>query len=141
MRIDLRVNYWILIAALNGFMAVLAGAIGKHTFASHLDGYALTLFSQATDYQMSHALALFFTGLLLNNTQEKNKDLVHLAGFGFIIGILLFSGSLYYLALMGSGSLGAFHFITPIGGVSLLLAWFLLCLANFKTLLQGRKGL
>ena len=139
MRLDLRTNLWVLVAAANGFLAVLAGAMGTHTFASHLDEHALELYSQATDYQMSHALALFFTGLLLNNAAEKNKDLVHLAGFGFTIGIILFSGSLYWLALNGSGSLGGFHFIPPIGGVSLLLAWFLLIIANFKTIL-GRKN-
>jgi uncharacterized membrane protein YgdD (TMEM256/DUF423 family) len=139
MRIDLRPNIWIFIAAINGFLAVFAGAMGSHTFASHLDEHAVILYGQAADYQMSHALALLFTGLLLNHANEKNKDIVHLAGFGFAIGILFFSGALYWLALNGSGSLGSFHYIPPIGGVSLLFGWFMLIIANFKTIMAGRK--
>lgn len=139
MRIDIRTNLWVIIAAVNGFLAVFAGAMGAHTFANDLDVHAAQLYSQAADYQMSHALALLFTGLLLNNTNEENKDLVHLAGFGFTIGIILFSGSLYWLALNGSGSLGSLHILPPIGGVSLLLAWFLLIIANFKTILKNKK--
>lgn len=138
MQLDLRPNIWIFIAAINGFLSVFAGAMGSHTFASKLDEYGVALYSQASDYQMSHALALLFTGLLLNHAKEKNKDLVHLAGFGFSIGILLFSGSLYWLALNGAGSLGSLHYIPPLGGISLLFGWFMLIIANFKTLMPRK---
>ena len=102
----IKANPWMMLAGLNGFVAVGASAMGAHFLKSRLDEYALNLFSQAADYQMSHALALLGVGILQNFANQRNQSLASIAGYGFLVGVLLFSGSLYYLALNGPGSLG-----------------------------------
>jgi len=139
MRISLKANIWTFIAAANGFIAVAASALGAHMLKSTLSPEQLSWFSDAAEFQMSHALALFFTGLLLANTSERNQRAVHFAGMAFTAGILLFCGTLYWLAIFGSGSLGIFHVLTPVGGMALLAGWLALIVANFRTLFPGDK--
>ena len=134
MRIKIQANLWVTIAAINGFVAVFCRAMVSHYLNNTITEDAMALFNTAAEFQMSHSLALFFTGLLLSNTTEDNMNMVHLSGISFSLGILMFSGSLYWLSLMGSGSLGAFHFLTPLGGVAFLAGWALLAIPNFKTL-------
>ena len=81
----------------------------------------LAVWKTAVEYQFFHSLALLAVGLLL--LQQGNAALTSWAGTAFTIGILLFSGSLYALALTGIKPLGA---ITPIGGLSLIIGWCLL---------------
>ena len=71
MRLNLNTNIWIFLAAANGFIAVAASALGSHFMAERVDESNMILFSQAADFQMSHALVLFFTGLLMNNTETS----------------------------------------------------------------------
>ena len=114
---------FLLIGALAGFTGVAGGAFGAHALRGHLTPDMLTVFETGVRYQMYHALALLATGLL---AARLDKWLITMAGWLFTAGIVLFSGSLYALALTGAPGLGA---ITPIGGVLLLLGWACLALA------------
>src|ERR1043166_9420061 len=114
---------WLLIAAINGFISVAAGAFAAHALAAKLDPHMLDVFETGARYQMYHALALGLLGV-----QAPAKHLT-CAGWCFALGILLFSGSLYVLALTGIGRLGA---ITPFGGGLFLAGWGLLGLAALK---------
>jgi uncharacterized membrane protein YgdD (TMEM256/DUF423 family) len=104
--------------ALFGGTGVLCGAFGAHALSDVLDARALSAWDTAVLYQLVHALALILTAALISNG-ESNRAL-SVAGFGFLTGILLFSGSLYVLALDGPRLLGP---VTPIGGVSFMVGW------------------
>ena len=120
-------NLFLLIAALCGFIGVAAGAFGAHGLRARLSPEMLAVFETAARYQMYHALALLAVALTINHTGDAR--LLDIAGWAFVAGILLFSGSLYALALSGVSTLGA---ITPIGGLALLVGWA--CLAIFAAL-------
>ena len=96
--------------ALNGAIAVAAGAFGAHALKERLEPRALEIFETAARYQMYHALAMVLCALLVART----------AGWIFQIGIVLFSGSLYVLALTDVKILGA---VTPFGGLGFLAGW------------------
>jgi uncharacterized membrane protein YgdD (TMEM256/DUF423 family) len=116
-------RYFGTIAALSAFIAVAAGAFGAHALKARLEPDLLTVFETAARYQMYHALALFIAAWLA--MQEPCIWAVR-AGWCFIVGTVLFSGSLYALALSGVRGLGA---ITPLGGVAFLAGWICLALA------------
>jgi uncharacterized membrane protein YgdD (TMEM256/DUF423 family) len=117
---------WFLSAALSGFLSVALGAFGAHSLKNILDEYGKSVYEKAVLYQMFHSMALFVVGVL----QHLFKGIPFSpAGFGFLIGILLFSGSLYGLAISGVKWLGA---ITPIGGISFLFGWAWLIFAISK---------
>ncbi|MCF6437044.1 DUF423 domain-containing protein [Pseudoalteromonas sp. MMG022] len=99
-------------------LSVMLGAFAAHGLKRHLDEYALSIFKTASDYQMTHGLALLAVALLL-----KWGVKVNLSGWLLIAGIALFSGSLYLLALTGVKWLGA---ITPLGGLCFIAAWIVL---------------
>jgi len=111
------VKIWLFLAAFFGFLSVALGALGAHSLKNILDEYGKSVYEKAVLYQMFHSMALFAVGVL----QLLFKGVSFSpAGFGFLIGILLFSGSLYVLAISGLKWLGA---ITPIGGLSFLFGW------------------
>jgi uncharacterized membrane protein YgdD (TMEM256/DUF423 family) len=115
---------FLLIGAVLGFLAVAAGAFGAHALRSRLSPEMLAVFETAARYQMYHALALLIVASAIGHLGSAR--LLVLAGWCFVAGILLFSGSLYALALTGTGVFGA---ITPIGGLGFLAGWA--CLAIF----------
>jgi uncharacterized membrane protein YgdD (TMEM256/DUF423 family) len=117
---------WIWLGALNGFVSVAAGAFGAHALKARLAPDMLAVFETGARYQMAHALALVLLGLLQLSRPAMSLDA---AGWSFVIGILLFSGSLYVLALSG---VRAFGMVTPVGGVAFLVGWVLLALAAHK---------
>ncbi len=102
-------------------LAVAAGAFGAHGLKARLSADMLNTFEIAVRYHFYHALALFVTAWAYTRWPSSATTA---AGWLFIIGILIFSGSLYTLALTGLHWLGA---ITPIGGLAFLAGW--LCLA------------
>ena len=106
--------------AINMLIAVAAGAFVAHALKQSLSPEMLSIWHTAANYQMMHALGLIAFGLLL---PRFNQVLLKRAGLSMLIGILIFSGSLYALALTGIRILGA---ITPLGGVAFLLAWAML---------------
>ncbi|HEY4112546.1 MAG TPA: DUF423 domain-containing protein [Rhizomicrobium sp.] len=116
---------WLLIAAINGFLAVAAGAFGAHGLQGKLDAHALTIFETGARYQMYHALAI---GLACFAMRGGTTAATAAAGF-FLAGIVLFSGSLYLLALTGTR---AFGFVTPFGGVAFLIGWIALAAAALR---------
>lgn len=105
------------IGALFGFVAVMLGAFGAHALRARLAPEMLTIWKTANEYHFYHALALLLVGVLARQMRAPGLDIV--AGC-FIAGMLIFSGSLYLLALTGTRWLGA---ITPIGGLLLLAGW------------------
>jgi uncharacterized membrane protein YgdD (TMEM256/DUF423 family) len=100
--------------------AVAAGAFGAHALEARLSTERLATYDLAVRYQMYHAFALIAVAWASTRWQS---GLIHTAGWLFIVGILIFSGTVYMLALGGPRWLGA---ITPIGGVSLIISWALL---------------
>lgn len=120
---------WIRIAALLGGLSVAAGAFGAHSLKEKLEPRMLENFQTGATYQMTHALALLAVGILLSQSSRPSTAL-SIAAWSFLIGIMLFSGSLYALALSGITKLGA---ITPLGGVAFLVGWVALAVGATRT--------
>lgn len=118
---------FLLLAAANGFLAVSLGAFAAHGLKARLSAELLATFQTGVQYHMYHALALFGTGLLALHFPASSA--ARGAGYAFLAGIVLFSGSLYVLSLSGIRWLGA---ITPLGGVAFLLGWALLAWAAWR---------
>ncbi|HTD06080.1 DUF423 domain-containing protein [Undibacterium sp.] len=116
----------IIVAAVNMFIAVGAGAFGAHGLKQVLSADMLAIWQTAVNYQVMHALGLFVIALLM---PRLNPALLGWAGIAMLVGIILFSGSLYALALSGVRILGA---ITPLGGVGFLLAWAMVAWAAYQ---------
>jgi uncharacterized membrane protein YgdD (TMEM256/DUF423 family) len=118
------------LAAANGFLAVLLGAFGAHALRGRLsaleDGARrLEWWQTATTYHLAHALALGLAALVA----QKGATLAPSAGWSFLAGIVLFSGSLYVMTLTGVRELGA---VTPLGGLAFLGGWALLFVAALR---------
>ena len=116
------------IAAILAGLAVAAGAFASHALKEHLTERALEIFETAARYQMYHALALFLVAILLSRT-ETIAPTLSIAGYAFIAGITIFSGSLYALSLTDIKWLGA---ITPLGGVAFLVGWGCVAIAAWS---------
>ena len=108
---------WIALGAVNAAIAVAAGAFAAHGLRDRLDARALEVFETAARYQMYHAVAIILAGIIATSGVTRGAQT---AGWIFQAGIVLFSGSLYVLALTGIKGLGA---ITPLGGVAFLAGW------------------
>lgn len=118
----------LLIATISGFIAVALGAFGAHALKPLLvANNRLDTFELASRYQFYHTLVLLAIGIW--QSQNKSRLLGNAAIF-ILAGILIFSGSLYFLSLTGNTKLGM---ITPIGGVGLLIGWVCLLLVALKT--------
>ena len=119
---------FLLVAAILGFLGVAFGAFGAHGLRERLSPEMLAVFEIGVRYQMYHVFALLAVAAAIAHFGRARMLLI--AGWSFIAGVLIFSGSLYAVALTGTGMFGA---ITPIGGVGLLLGWA--CLAFFAAAL------
>jgi len=120
-------NLFLVLAGVNGFIAVSLGAFAAHGLKSMLGPDLLATFQTGVQYHMYHALALLAVGILV--LQFPAQTGLRIAGYLFLAGILIFSGSLYVLALSGIRWLGA---ITPIGGVAFLAGWAMLAWTMLK---------
>lgn len=107
------------IAAVLGGTAVASGAFASHALRDALSERLLGVFETGVRYQMYHALALLIVALLLQRAETPSPGLL-VAGWSFIVGVVIFSGSLYALSLSQVKILGA---VTPLGGVALLVGW------------------
>jgi uncharacterized membrane protein YgdD (TMEM256/DUF423 family) len=116
---------WIAIGALNAAVAVAAGAFAAHGLRERLDARALEVFETGARYHMYHALALIAAGLVASSVARGAA----FAAWLFQAGIVLFSGSLYALALTGTRGLGA---ITPLGGLAFLAGWLWLAWSAWR---------
>jgi uncharacterized membrane protein YgdD (TMEM256/DUF423 family) len=120
----------ILTAALLGMISIILGAFGAHALKKLIDANALVTFETGVRYQMYHALFLLF--LATNSRiQEKTKKVIHIL---VIFGVLFFSGSIYLLATnaMTTFDFKIIGFLTPIGGLLLIVAWTLLFIDLWK---------
>ena len=99
---------------------VILGAFGAHALKEQLTEYGQSIYDKAVFYQMFHAIGIFIVTIIGNYYSSFNISIIVWA---FVLGILLFSGSLYILALTQIKWLGA---ITPIGGMMFIVGWFLL---------------
>lgn len=111
-------RFFLLAAAISGFLSVALGAFAAHGLRNILESGLLQTFQTGVEYQFMHTLALFGIALLPSQSRSSN-----IAGWSFIVGLFLFSGSLYLLALT---KFKAFGMITPVGGVCFLTGWFFL---------------
>ena len=114
-------------------LAVAAGAFGAHGLEKMVTAERLVTWEKAVRYQMYHGIALFIISWALVQYPEQAQTLIN-AAWAFIIGTILFSGSLYFLVLTGSLKLGPINlaYLTPLGGVAFVLGWFWLVMAARK---------
>lgn len=110
-------KFFLAVSAVSGMMAVVLGAFGAHALKARLDQRALAVWDTAVQYHFVHTLALLAVALLMQNL--RSAALTTSATL-FVGGVLLFSGSLYVLALGGPRWLGP---VTPVGGVLFIAAW------------------
>jgi uncharacterized membrane protein YgdD (TMEM256/DUF423 family) len=122
----LRMKVWLAIAAINGFIAVAAGAFAAHALQSKLDAHAMQVFETGARYQMYHALAIGLAAFAMRGAASSSAQI---ASALFLAGIVMFSGSLYALALTGGRP---FAFVTPFGGVAFLGGWAALVWAALR---------
>jgi uncharacterized membrane protein YgdD (TMEM256/DUF423 family) len=115
------------LGALSGLISVAAGAFGAHALRARLTPEYLAVFETAARYQMYHALGLWAVAWA---TTRWPGPFALWAGWLFVVGSVLFSGSLYTLALTGARWWGA---VTPLGGVAFLAGWLCLALAALRT--------
>jgi uncharacterized membrane protein YgdD (TMEM256/DUF423 family) len=115
-----------LLGSLSGLIAVAAGAFGAHTLRDRISADMLATFETGVRYQMYHALALLAVAWAVT---RWSSSLTTIAGWLFVAGTLIFSGSLYALSLSGARWLGA---ITPLGGVAFLGGWLCLALVAWR---------
>ncbi len=112
---------WIKLGSILAGLSVLFGAFGAHSLQSRLTEKSLDTFHTAQFYQFMHSIALVLVGFLILKLGENAR--INKAGWFFTAGIVLFSGSLYGLALGGPRFLGP---MTPLGGLCFMTGWFLL---------------
>lgn len=120
------VRLWVVVGALSAFLAVAAGAFGAHVLRERLSADLLDVFETAARYQIYHALALLAVAWMEARWPGAGAGV---AGWLFVVGTILFSGSLYALALTGIRGLGA---VTPLGGLAFLAGWLALAWAAFR---------
>jgi uncharacterized membrane protein YgdD (TMEM256/DUF423 family) len=111
----------IMLAGINGFLAVSLGAFAAHALRDRLSPELLNTFQTGVQYHIYHALALFGIGLMMINFPASS--ILRISAYLMLAGLVFFSGSLYLLSITGIRWLGA---ITPIGGVFFLVAWALI---------------
>ena len=117
-------NSWIAIGAFLAMLGVMLGAFGAHALKPILEANGrVETFDVAVKYHFYHALGLLMIGTLQKNFTEER--LLHYAGWLMLIGVLIFSGSLYILCITNLTFLGA---ITPLGGVGMIASWALVVL-------------
>jgi uncharacterized membrane protein YgdD (TMEM256/DUF423 family) len=137
---DLGMSHWVTLAAVLGALGVAAGAFGAHGLQGRVDPALLSAFDTGARYHLVHAIALLIVALIETRAMEpRNAGAVRPpssrwlrgAAWLFTSGIVLFSGSLYALALTGERWMGA---ITPLGGVALIAGWTALAVGSTTAL-------
>lgn len=119
---------WTATGALLMALAVCLGAFGAHGLKNRLDAYSMSVYEKAVFYHFIHALGILLVSLLARTSAISPAGQTR-AAWLLLIGILIFSGSLYALAISGNRILGA---ITPIGGLAFILGWIVLAYDAFR---------
>lgn len=117
---------FIALGSVMAFLGVALGAFGAHGLKERLSDYGLEIWKTGVQYHVLHAVGLILIGILASGASTKP---MRIAGWLMFAGIILFSGSLYVLALSRISVLGA---ITPLGGVCFLAAWATICVQYLK---------
>ncbi|OPG15851.1 DUF423 domain-containing protein [Ferroacidibacillus organovorans] len=118
------------LGALFLFLAVALGAFGAHALRARLEPTQLAVYQTGIQYHLIHGLAIIIVGVIALARQAMgSSSLLTTSGVLFAVGIILFSGSLYLLAMTGIRKLGA---ITPFGGLFFLAGWITLLIASFS---------
>jgi uncharacterized membrane protein YgdD (TMEM256/DUF423 family) len=117
---------WLFLGAMLGGVGVALGAFGAHGLRGRVPGDLLAVWETASRYHLVHALALLAVAWVAS---REDSLAVRLAGSGFTLGIVVFSGSLYLMTLTGARWLGA---VTPIGGLAFLVGWFALAATTLR---------
>lgn len=117
-----------ILAGLLGGLGVALGAFGAHALAARVPADLLGTYETGVRYHMYHVFALF--AVVLAITRWPDSNLPNIAGWLFVAGIVIFSGSLYLLVFTGQRWLGA---ITPIGGVAFITGWILLAVTAWRS--------
>lgn len=123
---------YILIAAISGAIAVILGAFGAHGLKSRMNTDAFDIFETAVKYQFYHVFALLAVGIIY---QYIPGSLLNWSGRCFILGTILFSGSLYllsYFKMMDNQQMNWLGAITPLGGLCFIAGWLLIAIAAFR---------
>lgn len=118
---------FLLLGAANGFLAVAFGAFGAHGLEDRLSPEQLAVYGTGVEYHTTHALGLLAVGIIAH--WLPNAATLRWAGWLFLLGIVLFSGSLYLLSVTGLSWLGM---VTPFGGTAFLAGWIFLAAAALK---------
>jgi len=122
----------LLLAAISGLLAVIVGAFGAHILKGLISPEMLEVYKTGVQYHFYHTFALLAVGILMN---FKHTKALKWSAYLFIAGIVLFSGSLYMMAISGVKSFGL---ITPFGGTLWIVAWVLL-MVHCKVLTSPKK--
>ena len=117
---------FLLLGAVAAFLGVTLGAFGAHGLRGRLSPEMMAVFQTGVQYQMYHALGLILVSAIMG---RMSGWLIQTAGWAFVAGIVLFSGSLYVLALTGITLFGA---ITPIGGLAFMAGWAVLAWSTLR---------
>jgi uncharacterized membrane protein YgdD (TMEM256/DUF423 family) len=122
---------WLFLAAVNGALAVLCGAFAAHGLKTRLSADMLSVFDTAARYHLIHSVAMGLAALTIDRPASPAAARpARIAAGLFLAGMVLFSGSLYLLALTGSTALG---WVTPFGGLAFVAGWLALALAALKS--------
>lgn len=117
----------LLLGSLNAALAVILGAFGAHGLKARVDAQQLSVWQTASEYHFYHALGLLLVGVLAK--QFASSSMIT-SGWVMLVGMAIFSGSLYLLVLTGQRWLGA---VTPLGGTALIIAWLMLAWSLYKS--------
>jgi len=120
------IKKWVVSGAVFAFLSIAIGAFGAHGLRDVLNEYGKSIYQTAVLYQIFHSLALIALAIIQNQWQIPR---LNISGWSFIAGILIFSGSLYIIAITGFRTLGA---VTPVGGLAFLFGWFWFILQIIK---------
>lgn len=120
---------FITLSSISAMLAVTFGAFGAHALKGKLDDYALGVFETAVQYHFYHSLALLAVGVIA--LSQPQTTMLKSSGWLFVIGIVIFSGSLYLLGMTGQRWLGA---VTPLGGLAFIAGWACLAATGWKLL-------
>jgi uncharacterized membrane protein YgdD (TMEM256/DUF423 family) len=123
-----RIPPFLSLGAISAAIAVGAGAFGAHALRARVDARMLEVWETAARYQMYHALALLLVAVLMREAEAGKHRSLRAAGWCFVAGTLVFSGSLYAMTLTGVTALGA---VTPVGGVCFIAGWVVLAAGAF----------
>ena len=120
-------KFFLFLGSVNMFLVVILGAFGAHGLKERLSPEMMAIYQTGIQYHFYHAAGLLIVGILSFFLQVS--PLIHWSGVLMVVGIVIFSGTLYLLSVTGLRWLGA---ITPVGGTAFVVAWFLLAMACLK---------